>query len=233
MRSARTCSLWDFDVSPVLLAPSVQVSSWFPAEAWWEDVCGYRRVHNYLPLFSALHQHTRQLPLSVRGWLWTQPQRPHHLQVHIGWGTLLARFCILLVSHCQIILRHMFSVCYLCAEEEPYLIFANRYYLRKLNLDGSNYTLIKQVRHTGSAETQQRELLIVSTPVHADLCSRVWIMQWHWTSTMQSRWSTGQMWPLRAAWSDACVWTAATWRSVRKSSKILQNALNDKIQLDK
>ncbi len=30
------------------------------------------------------------------------------------------------------------------------MIFANRYYLRKLNLDGSNYTLIKQVRHTGS-----------------------------------------------------------------------------------
>lgn len=33
----------------------------------------------------------------------------------------------------------------LCVEVEPYLIFANRYYLRKLNLDGSNYTLIKQV----------------------------------------------------------------------------------------
>lgn len=32
------------------------------------------------------------------------------------------------------------------AEEEPFLIFANRYYLRKLNLDGSNYTLLKQVR---------------------------------------------------------------------------------------
>lgn len=30
-------------------------------------------------------------------------------------------------------------------DEEPFLIFANRYYLRKLNLDGSNYTLIKQV----------------------------------------------------------------------------------------
>lgn len=44
----------------------------------------------------------------------------------------------------------MFSVLYMCVEEEPYLIFANRYYLRKLNLDGSNYTLIKQVRHTGS-----------------------------------------------------------------------------------
>lgn len=37
------------------------------------------------------------------------------------------------------------------AEEEPYLIFANRYYLRKLNLDGSNYTLIKQVRQTAAA----------------------------------------------------------------------------------
>lgn len=58
----------------------------------------------------------------------------------------------------------MFSVWYVCAEEEPYLIFANRYYLRKLNLDGSNYTLIKQVRHTSSAETQQSELLIVSAP---------------------------------------------------------------------
>ena len=34
------------------------------------------------------------------------------------------------------------------AEEEPFLIFANRYYLRKLNLDGSNYTLLKQVRLT-------------------------------------------------------------------------------------
>lgn len=31
-------------------------------------------------------------------------------------------------------------------DEEPFLIFANRYYLRKLNLDGSNYTLLKQVR---------------------------------------------------------------------------------------
>lgn len=32
------------------------------------------------------------------------------------------------------------------ADEEPFLIFANRYYLRKLNLDGSNYTLLKQAR---------------------------------------------------------------------------------------
>uniref|UniRef100_A0A667YNG9 LDL receptor related protein 1 n=1 Tax=Myripristis murdjan TaxID=586833 RepID=A0A667YNG9_9TELE len=36
------------------------------------------------------------------------------------------------------------TVCKSTSEEEPYLIFANRYYLRKLNLDGSNYTLIKQ-----------------------------------------------------------------------------------------
>ncbi len=38
-----------------------------------------------------------------------------------------------------------YDVC-LPADEEPFLIFANRYYLRKLNLDGSNYTLLKQVR---------------------------------------------------------------------------------------
>lgn len=39
------------------------------------------------------------------------------------------------------------SCCFLlpAADEEPFLIFANRYYLRKLNLDGSNYTLLKQV----------------------------------------------------------------------------------------
>lgn len=45
------------------------------------------------------------------------------------------------------------SLC-LPAEEEPFLIFANRYYLRKLNLDGSNYTLLKQVRaaHTVLAQ---------------------------------------------------------------------------------
>ncbi|XP_035377067.1 low-density lipoprotein receptor-related protein 1 isoform X2 [Electrophorus electricus] len=34
--------------------------------------------------------------------------------------------------------------CKSTSEEEPFLIFANRYYLRKLNLDGTNYTLIKQ-----------------------------------------------------------------------------------------
>lgn len=37
-------------------------------------------------------------------------------------------------------------LCCRSADEEPFLIFANRYYLRKLNLDGSNYTLLKQVR---------------------------------------------------------------------------------------
>uniref|UniRef100_A0AAX7SPU8 EGF-like domain-containing protein n=1 Tax=Astatotilapia calliptera TaxID=8154 RepID=A0AAX7SPU8_ASTCA len=36
------------------------------------------------------------------------------------------------------------TVCKSTSDEEPYLIFANRYYLRKLNLDGTNYTLIKQ-----------------------------------------------------------------------------------------
>uniref|UniRef100_A0A3P9LX61 EGF-like domain-containing protein n=1 Tax=Oryzias latipes TaxID=8090 RepID=A0A3P9LX61_ORYLA len=36
------------------------------------------------------------------------------------------------------------TFCKSTSDVEPYLIFANRYYLRKLNLDGSNYTLIKQ-----------------------------------------------------------------------------------------
>ncbi|KAF7240342.1 Low-density lipoprotein receptor-related protein 1 [Varanus komodoensis] len=34
--------------------------------------------------------------------------------------------------------------CKAVTEDEPFLIFANRYYLRKLSLDGSNYTLLKQ-----------------------------------------------------------------------------------------
>lgn len=34
------------------------------------------------------------------------------------------------------------------------MIFANRYYLRKLNLDGSNYTLIKQVRPAPAEATR-------------------------------------------------------------------------------
>lgn len=68
------------------------------------------------------------------------PHRVRHASVCFG-------FCWLLVANSA--LMHMFSVWCLRVEEEPYLIFANRYYLRKLNLDGSNYTLIKQVRHTG------------------------------------------------------------------------------------
>ncbi|XP_063064253.1 low-density lipoprotein receptor-related protein 1 isoform X3 [Engraulis encrasicolus] len=36
------------------------------------------------------------------------------------------------------------TICKSTSDEEPFLIFANRYYLRKLNLDGTNYTLIKQ-----------------------------------------------------------------------------------------
>ena len=54
VRSTRIINQGDFDISSLLLAPSVQVSSWLSAEAQWEDVCGYRRVHNHLPLFSAL-----------------------------------------------------------------------------------------------------------------------------------------------------------------------------------
>lgn len=46
------------------------------------------------------------------------------------------------------------------------------------------------------------------------VCNRVWTTPWHWTITMQSRWSTGQTWPRRAAWSAACTWTAVTSRYV-------------------
>lgn len=81
--------------------------------------------------------------------------------------------CILLVARSQLSPEPYVFVWYLCAEEEPYLIFANRYYLRKLNLDGSNYTLIKQVRHTGSPfdllshNKVKLLLLVLRTPVKA------------------------------------------------------------------
>lgn len=48
-------------------------------------------------------------------------------------------------AHIPAVLPCHFSL-FPCADEEPFLIFANRYYLRKLNLDGSNYTLLKQVQ---------------------------------------------------------------------------------------
>lgn len=46
----------------------------------------------------------------------------------------------------MLVLNQLTNDVSLPADEEPFLIFANRYYLRKLNLDGSNYTLLKQVR---------------------------------------------------------------------------------------
>lgn len=52
------------------------------------------------------------------------------------------------------------------------MIFANRYYLRKLNLDGSNYTLIKQVRRAGRGAWLP--WLLGGVPVS---CSRVLVFQ--------------------------------------------------------
>ena len=82
------------------------------------------------------------------------PNDPHRLQVHLWYAgdrssSLLGRWMVLVVfvmrcrTECNQVKCLIFV--FLCAEEEPYLIFANRYYLRKLNLDGTNYTLIKQV----------------------------------------------------------------------------------------
>ncbi|KAK2516454.1 Lrp1 [Columba guinea] len=50
--------------------------------------------------------------------------------------------------------------------EEPFLIFANRYYLRKLNLDGSNYTLLKQgLNNAVALDFDYREQMIYWTDV--------------------------------------------------------------------
>ncbi|OXB51766.1 UNVERIFIED_CONTAM: hypothetical protein H355_001255 [Colinus virginianus] len=56
--------------------------------------------------------------------------------------------------------------CKAVAEEEPFLIFANRYYLRKLNLDGSNYTLLKQgLNNAVALDFDYREQMIYWTDV--------------------------------------------------------------------
>ncbi|KAF4796728.1 hypothetical protein TURU_081715 [Turdus rufiventris] len=56
--------------------------------------------------------------------------------------------------------------CKAVTDEEPFLIFANRYYLRKLNLDGSNYTLLKQgLNNAVALDFDYREQMIYWTDV--------------------------------------------------------------------
>uniref|UniRef100_A0A8C4Z0G3 EGF-like domain-containing protein n=1 Tax=Gadus morhua TaxID=8049 RepID=A0A8C4Z0G3_GADMO len=58
------------------------------------------------------------------------------------------------------------TICKSTSEEEPFLIFANRYYLRKLNLDGSNYTLIKQgLNNAVALDFDYRQQMIYWTDV--------------------------------------------------------------------
>ncbi|KAJ8403984.1 hypothetical protein AAFF_G00343340 [Aldrovandia affinis] len=58
------------------------------------------------------------------------------------------------------------TACKSTSEEEPFLIFANRYYLRKLNLDGSNYTLLKQgLNNAVALDFDYREQMIYWTDV--------------------------------------------------------------------
>lgn len=78
--------LWFWPLPLAPFAPAVQVPPWLPAKTGRQDVRGREWVHDHLPLLAALHQHARQLPLSVCGRLWVQPQRHHHLQVHLRWG---------------------------------------------------------------------------------------------------------------------------------------------------
>ncbi|KAG7278890.1 hypothetical protein CRUP_036404 [Coryphaenoides rupestris] len=55
------------------------------------------------------------------------------------------------------------TICKSTSDEKPFLIFANRYYLRKINLDRSNYTLIKQVLHP-------RKPTATPHPYHIHMC---------------------------------------------------------------
>ncbi|XP_058529110.1 prolow-density lipoprotein receptor-related protein 1 isoform X2 [Ochotona princeps] len=56
--------------------------------------------------------------------------------------------------------------CKAVTDEEPFLIFANRYYLRRLNLDGSNYTLLKQgLNNAVALDFDYREQMIYWTDV--------------------------------------------------------------------
>uniref|UniRef100_H9GB47 EGF-like domain-containing protein n=1 Tax=Anolis carolinensis TaxID=28377 RepID=H9GB47_ANOCA len=56
--------------------------------------------------------------------------------------------------------------CKAITDEEPFLIFANRYYLRKLSLDGSNYTLLKQgLNNAVALDFDYREQMIYWTDV--------------------------------------------------------------------
>uniref|UniRef100_H3BGS9 Prolow-density lipoprotein receptor-related protein 1 n=1 Tax=Latimeria chalumnae TaxID=7897 RepID=H3BGS9_LATCH len=56
--------------------------------------------------------------------------------------------------------------CKATSDEEPFLIFANRYYLRRLNLDGSNYTLLKQgLNNAVALDFDYREQMIYWTDV--------------------------------------------------------------------
>uniref|UniRef100_A0A7M4FXS6 LDL receptor related protein 1 n=1 Tax=Crocodylus porosus TaxID=8502 RepID=A0A7M4FXS6_CROPO len=56
--------------------------------------------------------------------------------------------------------------CKAVSGDEPFLIFANRYYLRKLNLDGSNYTLLKQgLNNAVALDFDYREQMIYWTDV--------------------------------------------------------------------
>uniref|UniRef100_A0A3B4H0A1 Low-density lipoprotein receptor-related protein 1-like n=1 Tax=Pundamilia nyererei TaxID=303518 RepID=A0A3B4H0A1_9CICH len=58
------------------------------------------------------------------------------------------------------------TICKSTSDEEPFLIFANRYYLRKLNLDGSNYTLIKQgLNNAVALDFDYRQQMIYWTDV--------------------------------------------------------------------
>lgn len=129
--------------------PAVQVPPRLPFEGRRQDVRGCGRVHLHIPVHTALRQHARQLPLPLHGWLPAEPRGSHSVQVHLRSDkrrTSETPWPHAPSSPYDPIILLLSSL----TDVEPFLIFANRYYLRKLNLNGSNYTLLIQVRLQGS-----------------------------------------------------------------------------------
>lgn len=109
-------------------------------EGWWKDLRGRWRVRRHSPVQPAMHQHLRLLQVPVCGWLRSPGAQPQYVQgsVRSAWRSLSdPRF------------QNSPSVTWLklllISAEEPFLIMADHHEIRKLSVDGSNYTILKQV----------------------------------------------------------------------------------------
>lgn len=113
----------------------------FLPEGWWQDLCGHRRVLHHSPLQPAMHQHLWLLQVPVCGWLRSPGAQPQYVQ-----GSVRSAWC----SHSlpDPGFHNTFSLVtkmFVISAEEPFLIMADHHEIRKLSVDGSNYTILKQV----------------------------------------------------------------------------------------